>query len=308
MKAVIWTDVAQLLLYLTGSAVTLMVLLHRIPGGWSEVTQVAAAAGHKLQVLDFSFSWSTKYTFWSGLIGGAFLTMASHGTDQTIVQRLLAARSERDSRRALLTSGFIVLIQFTVFLLIGVLLFVFVQHTPLLAPGERTDRILPLFLVREMPPGLAGLLLASIIAVAMSNASGSLNSLAASSVLDFSRLRGKSADSASFLKLSRRMTLAWGLVLMAFGLKKWGPLLEAGLTIASLPFGSLLGLFLLGTLDRGATARGALIGMFAGLAAILCVFRFTSVAFTWYVMIGASVTFAIGSIISRIKTRAEASA
>jgi SSS family transporter len=308
MKAVIWTDVAQLLLYLTGSAVTLMVLLHRIPGGWSEVTQVAAAAGHKLKFLDFSFNWSTKYTFWSGLIGGAFLTMASHGTDQTIVQRLLAARSERDSRRALLTSGAIVLIQFTVFLLIGVLLFVFAQHTPLLAPGERIDRILPLFLVREMPPGLAGLLLASIIAVAMSNASGSLNSLAASSVLDFSRLRGKSADSASFLKLSRRMTMAWGLVLMAFGLKKWGPLLEAGLTIASLPFGSLLGLFLLGTLDRRADARGALIGMFAGLAAILCVFRFTTVAFTWYVMIGASVTFVIGSIISRIEKRAEASA
>jgi len=306
MKAVIWTDVAQLLLYLTGSAVTLVVLLHRIPGGWSEVTQVAAAAGHKLQVLDFSFHWSTKYTFWSGLIGGAFLTMASHGTDQTIVQRLLAARSERDSRRALLASGIIVLMQFTVFLLIGVLLFVFAQHAPLLAPGERTDRILPLFLVREMPPGLAGLLLASIIAVAMSNASGSLNSLAASSVLDFSRLRGKSADSVNFLKLSRRMTLAWGIVLMAFGLLKWGPLLEAGLTIASLPFGSLLGLFLLGTLDRGANARGALIGMFTGLATILCVFRFTTVAFTWYVMIGAGVTFVIGSIISRIATQAEA--
>jgi len=307
MKAVIWTDVAQLLLYLTGSAVTLFVLLHRIPGGWSEVTQVAASAGHKLQALDFSFAWSTKYTFWSGLIGGAFLTMASHGTDQTIVQRLLAARSERDSRRALLTSGVIVLIQFSVFLLIGVLLFVFAQHAPLLAPGERSDRILPLFLVREMPPGLAGLLLASIIAVAMSNASGSLNSLAASSVLDFSRLRGASADPASFLKLSRRMTLAWGLVLMAFGLKKWGPLLEAGLTIASLPFGSLLGLFLLGTLNRGANARGALIGMFAGLAAILCVSQLTTVAFTWYVMISASVTFAIGSIISLVKTRAEAS-
>ena len=184
MKAVIWTDVAQLAIYLTGSAVTLMVLLHRIPGGWPEVTQAAAAAGHKLQVLDFSFSWSTKYTFWSGLIGGAFLTMATHGTDQIIVQRLLAARNERDSRRALLTSGVIVLIQFTVFLLIGILLFDFAQHTPLLAPGERTDRILPLFLVREMPPGLAGLLLASIIAVAMSNASGSLNSLAAEAIFD----------------------------------------------------------------------------------------------------------------------------
>jgi len=301
MKAVIWTDVAQLMIYLTGSAVTLMVLLHRIPGGWTEVTQAAAAAGHKLQVLDFSFRWSTKYTFWSGLMGGAFLTMATHGTDQIIVQRLLAARNERDSRRALLTSGVIVLIQFTVFLLIGVLLFVFSQHAPLLAPGERTDRILPLFLVREMPPGLAGLLLASIIAVAMSNASGSLNSLAASSVLDFSRLWGKSVDSKNFLKLSRRMTLAWGLVLMAFGMKKWGPLLEAGLTVVSLPFGSLLGLFLLGTFDRSANALGALVGMFAGLATILCVFRFTNVAYTWYFMFGAIVTFAIGSMISRIK-------
>src|SRR6202790_1138987 len=305
MKAAIWTDVAQLAIYLTGSAVTLMVLLHRIPGGWTEVTQAAAAAGHKLQVLDFSFSWSTKYTFWSGLVGGAFLTMATHGTDQIIVQRLLAARSQRDSSRALLTSGVIVLIQFTVFLLIGVLLFVFAQHAPLLAPGERPDRILPLFLVREMPTGLAGLLLASIVAVAMSNASGSLNSLAASSVLDFSRLWGKSLDSKSFLKLSRRMTLAWGLVLMAFGLKKWGPLLEAGLTVVSLPFGSLLGLFLLGTFDRSANALGALIGMFAGLAAILCVFGFTNVAYTWYFMIGAIVTFVTGSMISRIKPDAQ---
>jgi SSS family solute:Na+ symporter len=308
MKAVIWTDVAQLLLYLTGSAVTFFVLLHRIPGGWHEVTQIAAAAGDKLRLWDFSLSLTTKYTFWSGLIGGAFLTMASHGTDQTIVQRLLAARNEADSRRALLGSGVIILMQFTVFLLIGVLLFAFAQHTPLLAVGERTDRILPLFLVREMPVGLAGLLLASIIAVAMSNASGSLNSLAASSVLDFSRLRGRSTDPAKFLRLSRRMTLAWGLVLMGLGLVKWGPLLETALTVVSLPFGCLLGLFLLGTFDRGANARGALAGMIAGLAAILCVFRLTHVAFTWYVLIGASVTFFAGAMISRITTGSSKSA
>lgn len=299
MRAVIWTDVAQLLVYLTGSTVTLFLLLHRIPGGWNEVTQVAAAAGHKLQFLDFSWNLATKYTVWSGLIGGAFLTMATHGTDQIIVQRLLAAKSEGDSRWALLTSGGIVLVQFTVFLLIGVLLFVFAQHSPLLAAGERTDRVLPLFLVREMPVGLAGLLLASIVAVAMSNASGSLNSLAASSVLDFSRLRGQRGDANQFLRLCRGMTLVWGLVLMGFGLVKWGPLLEAGLTVASLPFGSLLGLFLLGTFDRAANARGALVGMFVGLAVVLSVFQFTKVAFTWYFMIGACVTFAAGSLASR---------
>jgi SSS family solute:Na+ symporter len=300
MKAVIWTDVAQFLLYLAGSGVTLWLLLHRVPGGWGEVTQVAAAAGHKLQVLDFSFHWATKYTLWSGVIGGAFLTMASHGTDQTIVQRLLAARNQRDAGRALVASGVIVIVQFTVFLLIGVLLFVFAQHTPLLAPGERLDRILPTYLVREMPVGLAGLLLASIIAVAMSNASGSLNSLAASSILDFSRLRGRATDTASFVKISRAMTLAWGLVLMGFGLVKWGPLLEAGLTVVALPLASLLGLFLLGTIDRRANATGALIGMFCGLAVILYVFKFTTVAFSWYVMIGSIVTFVVGAATSRL--------
>lgn len=303
MRAVIWTDVAQLLLYVTGSIVTFLVLLQRIPGGWTEITQVAAAAGHKLQVFDFSFNLATKYTFWSGLIGGAFLTMASHGTDQTIVQRLLAARNERDSSKALLTSGIIVLVQFTIFLLVGVSLFVFAQHTALLGAGERTDRILPLFLVREMPQGLAGLLLASIIAVAMSNASGSLNSLAASSVLDFARLRGRTTDPVQFLRLSRRMTLVWGLVLMAFGFVKWGPLLEAGLTVASLPFGSLLGLFLLGTFNRRATAAGALAGMFFGLATILYVWQYTAIAFTWYVLIGAVVTFLTGSAVSKLNAK-----
>ena len=300
MKAVIWTDVAQLLLYLTGSAVTLGFVLHSIPGGWSEVRQVAAASGGKLQFLDFSTHLATKYTFWSGVIGGAFLTMASHGTDQTIVQRLLAARNEKDSRKALLASGGVVLIQFALFLLVGVLLYVFSQHTPLLAPGERTDRILPLFLVREMPVGFAGLMLASIMAVAMSNASGSLNSLAASSILDFPTAAGHRQDPAKSLRLSRRMTLIWGLVLMAFGFVRWGSLLETGLTVASFPLGSLLGLFLLGTIDRRANSTGALAGMLCGLAAIVAVWKFSSVAYTWYVLVGASVTIAVGALLSRM--------
>ncbi len=300
MKAVIWTDVAQFLVYLTGSVLTLGLLLHRIPGGWTELSQVAAMNGNKLQVLDFSWNLATKYTFWSGVIGGAFFTMASHGTDQTIVQRLLAARNQKDSQRALLASGFIVLIQFTIFLLVGVALFVFAQHTPLLAAGQKTDQVLPLFLVREMPTGLAGILLASILAVAMSNASGSLNSLAASSVMDLNALRGRATDPRNFMKVSRRMTLVWGGVLIVLGLVHWGPLLEAGLTVASLPFGSLLGLFLLGTFDARANSRGSLAGMFAGLATVLLVFQFTKIAFTWYVLIGSCVTFAVGAVVSRM--------
>jgi SSS family transporter len=300
MKAVIWTDVAQLILYFTGSVAAFCLLLHSIPGGWAEVTQVAAASGHKLQAFDLGFSLTKKYTLWSGLIGGAFLTMASHGTDQTIVQRLLAARSQRESKAALLASGVIVLVQFALFLLIGVMLFVFSQHTALLGTGERTDRVFPLFIVRHMPPGLAGLVLAAIFAVAMSNASGSLNSLAASSVLDFQRWRGRAGDPAEYLQRSRRATLLWGCVLLLFGLLKWGPVLEAGLTVASLPFGALLGLFLLGTLDTRATATGALAGMFGGLLGILMVYAFTPVAYTWYVVIGAMITVFVGAATSRL--------
>jgi len=300
MKAVIWTDVAQLLLYLTGSAVTFVFLMHAIPGGWTEVSHVAANAGNKLQFLDFSLSLVTKYTFWSGVIGGAFLTMASHGTDQTIVQRLLAAKNERESRKALLASGVVILIQFALFLLVGVLLFVFAQNAPLLSPGERTDRVLPMFLAREMPVGLAGLMLASIIAVAMSNLSGSLNSLAASSILDFSVASGHQQDPRKFLALSRRMTLIWGAVLMAFGFVRWQRVLETGLTLASFPLGSLLGLFLLGTLDKRATAKGVLLGMFFGLFSIIAVWKFTGIAYTWYVLIGSCVTFLTGAAVSRI--------
>jgi solute:Na+ symporter, SSS family len=300
MKAVIWTDVAQFLLYLTGSLVTLGLLLHRIPNGWNEAIQVASLHGNKLQVLDFSWNLATKYTFWSGLIGGTFLTLATHGTDQTIVQRLLAARTQNDSGRALIASGFIVTFQFAVFLLVGILLFVFARHTPLLAAGERTDRLLPIFLVREMPTGLAGLLLASILAVAMSNASGSLNSLAASSVLDLQVLRGRQTNPAQFLKISRRVTLLWGAVLIFFALVKWGELLEAGLTLLSLPLGSLLGLFLLGTFDKRATAKAALAGMITALAVVLLLYRFTIVAFTWYFLIGSAITFAVGASLSRV--------
>src|SRR5271154_3953230 len=221
MRAVIWTDVVQLILYLSGSAAAFFLLLHKIPGGWPEVTQAAALAGGKLRVFDFTFSLARSYTFWSGILGGTFLTMASHGTDQTMVQRLLAARNERDSKTALLASGVIIFVQFSLFLVIGVMLFVYAQHALLPVPGGDTDRIFPEFIVREMPRGVAGLVLASILAVAMSNASGSLNSLASSSMMDLGGNRG-SASPLQQVGRSRRMTLAWGVVLGLLGLAPWG--------------------------------------------------------------------------------------
>jgi SSS family transporter len=299
MRAVIWTDVVQLALYLTGSLAAFFLLLHKIPGGWPEVTQAAAAAGGKLRVFDFAFSLTQTYTFWSGLLGGTFLTMASHGTDQTMVQRLLAARNERDSKKALLASGVVVFAQFTLFLVIGVMLFVYSQHALLPVPGGDADRIFPEFIVRAMPVGLAGLVLASIVAVAMSNASGSLNSLASSSVMDFGENRGAAAQEQQ-LNRSRKITLVWGVVLGLLGLVRWGGVLEAGLTIASITYGGLLGVFLLGTWNRRASESGALVGFATGIAAMVAVRFLTHLAFTWYVLAGTIVTFAVGSLVSMV--------
>ena len=301
LKAVIWTDVLQLGIYLAGAGAAFVLLLGRIPGGWAEVSAVAGAAG-KFQVFDFAFSLTKSYTFWSGLLGGTFLTMASHGTDQLMVQRLLAARSERDSRLALLASAVIVFAQFTLFLVLGVMLYVYNQHAPLVAPGGDPDLILPEFVVREMPAGLTGLFLAAVLAAAMSTTSGTLNSLASSSVVDFAVRGGRDADAERFLRWSRQMTLVWGVVLGALAMVRWGPVLEAGLAIASITYGGLLGLFLLGILNRRATTTGALVGMFAGLAVMVAVKFGTPLAWTWYVLVGSAVTFGVGSVASLFGT------
>ncbi len=302
LSAVIWTDVMQLGVYLAGAAAAFFILLQRIPGGWAEVTQVAAATG-KFQIVDFSLSLTTDFTFWAGVIGGTFLTTASHGTDQLMVQRLLAARNERDSKKALLASGVIVFAQFALFLVLGVMLYAFHQHYPLLQPGMTDDRIFPEFIIREMPPGLTGLMIAAVFAAAMSTTSGTLSALASSSVVDFLGLKGAGPEAdAKFLRISRRMTLAWGAVIIVLGTLHWGPLLKAGLQIFSITAGSLLGLFLLGTLNWRATPRGALAGMIAGLAVMLGVRFLSPLAWTWYVLVGTLTTFAVGSAASLMDT------
>jgi solute:Na+ symporter, SSS family len=300
MSAVIWTDVIQFALYLTGSVTAFFLLLHKIPGGWLDVVTAATAAGGKLRVFDFALSLTREYTFWSGVVGGTFLTMASHGTDQTLVQRLLAARNERDSKAALLASGVIVFIQFALFLVLGVILFVYAQHVAFLPPGVDPDKIYPLFIVREMPVGLVGIVLASIFAVAMSNASGSLNSLASSSIIDFG---ARQADAGQSLKKSRGVTLVWGAILVGLGLIHWGPVLVAGLTVVSITYGAMLGVFLLGTWNRRANETGALFGMIAGLIFMIVIKLRTPLAWTWYVFVGTLVTFAVGSLASLLDQR-----
>jgi SSS family transporter len=305
MRAAIWTDVLQQTVYVTGTLVGLVTILRLVPGGWPAVHAVAGAAG-KFRILDFSFHLTTKYTFWSGLIGGATLIMASHGTDQLIVQRLLAARSQRQSQVALIASGVVVLFQFSLFLLIGAMLFAYYRQFPPATAFTRSDTVFPAFVVAHMPPGLSGLLIAAILAAAMSNLSAALNSLSSTSIVDFyARLRPQSTERRR-LQLSRAAMVVWAAVLFSLALiaRHGGRVIEVGLSIASVAYGALLGVFLLGVLTRTATERGAITGMVCGLALNLYLWLFTSVSFTWYVAFGCAVTFAVGYVASGRKQQA----
>lgn len=309
MAAVIWTDVVQMVLYVGGSLVALVTVCHKIPGGWNALIAGASAA-HKLTMLHFSWSLAETYTFQAGVIGGCFLTMASHGTDQLMVQRLLAAKNLRESRVALLSSGVVIFFQFGLFLLIGAGLFVYYQHVGR-APGVSADRLFPAFIVQEMPTGIAGLMVAAILAAAMSNLSAALNSLASTSVVDFYLPRYPEISNTTRTRLSRMMTLVWAGVLFALAMfsRGGGHVVEIGLSIASVLWGALLGVFLLGTLSRRADERGTIVGMVAGVVINLLLWLqphaltlplgehgvvIPKIAWTWWVLIGSLVTCAVG--------------
>jgi SSS family transporter len=303
LTAVIWTDVVQMFLYVGGAVLSFLVILQQIPGGWHHVWEAGSAA-HKFQVFDFRFAlnsefFSRSYSFWAGLIGGCFLTTASHGTEQLMVQRLLAARSEKESRAALFSSWFVIFFQFTLFLFIGVLLFVHYSDAHLNVPKVR-DSLYPAFIWNNLPPGVAGLIIAAILAAGMSNLSAALNALASTSIMDFYRPLSGERDEHRLLQLARWATVAWGAILFSVGLvaRNWGSVLEAGLTIASILYGSLLGVFLLGLLTRRVQENSAMIAMAAGLLLMIYIKAATHIAFTWYVLIGTSATFAAGYLIS----------
>ncbi len=315
LTAVIWTDVAQLSIYVAGTVVALFLAVHTIPGGWNQVVHLASVSGHKFAVFDFHFNWHEPYLFWSGLIGGTFLTSASHGTDQLIVQRLLAAKNKRQSQGALLASGLVILFQFALFLVVGVVLFSYYHYFPPAHAFSRPDKIYPTFVVTELPPGLAGLLTAAIIAAAMANLSAAFNSLASSSVVDFYRpLFRPSADQKHYVRVSRLLTLFWGAVLILIAIVAQHlheTVLELALTIASVPYGAMLGIFLLGVLTKRATSRGALTGAALSLATLIFIvvgkaYGCFDIAWTWYVVIGTLVTFAGGWAASRPGSVSEA--
>src|SRR5262245_61582034 len=248
MKAVIWTDVIQFFVYLVGALVALAILVGKLPGGWSELLSEGVAA-KKFHVFNFAFDFTEPFTFWAGLFGGMILNTATHGADQMMVQRYLSARSQRQAAGALVASGFVILTQFAFFLLIGVGLFVFYREFPPSSTQLAPDDAFAFFIVRYLPVGVKGLVIAAIFAAAMSTLSSSLNSSASTMINDLYRPLTGFDDEGKLLRLSRAMTVLWGAVQMtvAFGATQLqDSVVNNALAIASFATGILLGLFLLG--------------------------------------------------------------
>jgi solute:Na+ symporter, SSS family len=301
LKAVIWADVIQFSVYILGALVALYVLVGGLPGGWNQLIDTASAAG-KFRMFDFSFDLTKRYTFWAGIFGGMILNTATHGADQMMVQRYLAARSQRQAAGALIASGFVVLAQFALFLFIGASLFVFFQVHPPSEPILKPDDAFARFVVDDLPIGVKGLVVAAIFASAMGVLSGSLNASASTLVNDLYRPIAGDVDERRLVRLSKLITIVFGCVQASVAWWATGltqSVVSNALAIASFATGILLGLFLLGILTRRVGQPAALVGMAAGVAAVTYAKFGTSMAWPWFALTGSSTVFVVGLIASR---------
>lgn len=307
MEAVIWIEVVQLGIYIAGAIAAAVVLINSTPGGLSTALASGGQFG-KFSLFDFTLDFHKTFTFWAGLIGGCFLTMSTHGTDQYLVQRYLCTDRPRRAAAALLTSGAIVLAQFIGFLFIGVLLFAFYHpytdaayaaaNTNANFPFVGSDQVFPDFITQHLPSGLSGLVVAAIFAAAMSS---SLNSIAATALNDLYKPFRPNKSDKHYFKVSHWLTLLWGVVQIGVALlirHSKQSALSAALSVAALINGPVLGVFLVGTFLRRASEPPALIGMVASIAVMVFVFFKTDIAWTWYGVIGSGVTFLVAWVMS----------
>jgi Na+/proline symporter len=317
MRSVVWNDCVQFTVYMVGALLAAWVILDRLPGGWSQYVEYGIGHG-KFRLFDFSLDLSRTYTFWSGIVGGVFITLATHGTDQMMVQRYLAAGSLRKAGRALAASGFVICAQFAVFLLLGVGLACFYDVFPPDTPFEKNDEVFASFIVNHLPVGLVGITLAAVFAAAMSTLSSSLNSSATAAVNDFYLPRFERDPSVGHvLRVSRGLTVVFGAIQIGVAIAGDALELERSvidnvLAIASFTSGAVLGVFFLGVLTRHVSQKSALVGLVSGLTVLTLVafgppllakldlgepwhaiaaFR---LAWPWYAVVGSLTTFLVG--------------
>ncbi|NQV73532.1 sodium/solute symporter [bacterium] len=326
-KAVVWMDVVQMTLYVSGALLTIILLSYSLPDG--TFSSLIEAGKTKVFYVDFSMQaiLTQPYVLVTAVIGGGIFSMASHGTDQLIVQRLLSCKSLGDARKALIGSSLFVMVQFAIFLVVGALLWSFYSGANVTELGlSRMDEVFPKYIVEQLPIGVSGLVLAGILAAAMSTLSSSLNALASSSMTDLFSKQVARLDEAAALRLSKLMTLGWAVVFVLFATlfeNMQNPVVELGLSIASFTYGALLGAFLLGLAFRRVqekeamiafvcsvvlmviiifgvwtTAEGEWIFLFYPSAQIKASLGLTSIAWPWFTALGTLITLGVGSLLS----------
>jgi SSS family transporter len=303
IRSVVWVDVVQWSVYIVAGIAALLVATHLLPGA----LHLAAEAG-KMRVLDFGISLTRPYAFGTAVIGGAMLSAASHGTDHLIVQRLLATRSLRDARRALVGSGVVVLLEFTLFLTVGAAIWV-VGAVPHTTAG---DSVFPTFVATHLRGGLGGLAVAGILAAAMGSTASALNSLASATTHDYYAPLSGRTDDRHLLTMGRLFTVAWAALLVGGALlfrQRDTPVVVVALSIASLTYGALLGVFILARVRR-VRERDAILALLLG-SALMALVVFSArlapllgdpwllvlasrLAWPWYVPMGTALTVAIG--------------
>ncbi len=325
LKAVVWMDVVQMSVYLLGAILTLILVGGAVDVPIWETLKEAGKTDLFFHSFDPFVLLSQPYVTVTAVVGGAIFSMASHGTDQLIVQRLLACRNLGDARKALIGSAVFVMIQFAAFLAVGAMLWLYYDGASIADLGlSRADEVFPKFIVEGLPTGLAGLVLAGIIAAAMSTLSSSLNALASSSVLDLFTERFARLTEDRKLRVSRLLTLVWALVFVFFATlfeNQQNPVVELGLSIASFTYGALLGGFLLGLWTTRPNEGDAIAAFLVSVAAMVVIifgvwmtpdgsFVFSlfpgatekaglvAVAWPWYTAIGAGIALLTGSTLS----------
>ncbi|GAA1169907.1 sodium:solute symporter [Nesterenkonia xinjiangensis] len=306
IKAVVWVDVVQMCLYVLGGFLAIIVVSMQTGGGWF----TDAAADGKLNLLVTTGNpLSDASTLIPSLIGGAVFAMASHGADQIVVQRLLTCRSRGEAQKALIGSGILVFFQFLVFLVVGLALWgYYEQRAPQDLGLGRDDEIFPLFIIEALPAGISGLLLAAILAAAMSTLSSSLSALSSSTVTDvYAKILRRPLGDREGLRAGRWATVGWGLAFIvpaAFFQSDEGNIVILALGIAGITYGGLLGAFIFGIVNSRARAADANIAFVAAVAVNLFFFVMEKyvvgevwVAWQWYPLLGVIVTLSVGGLL-----------
>jgi SSS family solute:Na+ symporter len=289
---------------------TAAVLIGSTDGGLSTLLKPALDAG-KFQIFDLGFDgdfFKKPYTLLGGILGGAFLSMASHGTDQLIVQRVLTTKSLPTSRKALIGSGVLVIIQFALFLVVGLMLYGHFQEASLSELGlKRSDELFPSFIISGLPAGVSGLIIAGLFAAALSSLAGSMSSMASSTILDlYKPLMGSGLSEKKELVASRLATVGWAILLVGSAtlfMASSQAVVELALSIASFTYGGLLGTFLLGVLVKKANQRTAIISFVSGIGFMILVISSGLVAWTWYTVVGTLATMAVGSVLTSLQEK-----